>query len=174
MPNPHFWSNTNAVIRGNFPIGVTKYLFWPGTTWASRVTSTHHFWTMIPLVMWACGGGLEWRALPLSFIVVAINVLLSRWMTPHSINFPKDGLGSSSDGDDRGELERKYVLYLNLNLAHELWTDLNIGILLIGEGRIPYMIRLLVWWCFCHSLVYGFLYCIFFYFLSGETFSNQN
>lgn len=146
--------------RGSFPIGVTKYLFWPGTTWASRVTSTHHFWT-VPLVMWASGGALEWRALPLSFIIVAINVLLSHWMTPHSIMFPKEDLGGNGDGHDcRGGLTKKDVLYLNLNLAHELWTDLHIGFLLIGEGKIPYLIRLLVWWSFCNSLVFSFLYCV--------------
>ncbi|KAG7341586.1 cupin domain containing protein [Nitzschia inconspicua] len=87
---------------GTFPIGVTKYLFWPGTTWASRITSSHHFWT-IPLVMWATGG---WHieALPISMVAVTVNVILSWYMTPISICL-KD--------------EKDENIYLNLNMAHE-------------------------------------------------------
>lgn len=119
--------------------------------------------------MWASDGALDWRALPLSFFVVAINVVLSRWMTPHWIEFPPRDSGRRKDGgdgdlnDDRGGVHvEKDVLYLNLNLAHELWTDLNIDFLLIGEGSIPYLIRLLMWWFLCNSAVFGVLYCVSF------------
>lgn len=27
-----------------FPVGVAKYLTWPETSWARRITSTHHMW----------------------------------------------------------------------------------------------------------------------------------
>ena len=125
-----------------FPIGVSKYLFWPGTTWASRLTSTHHLWT-IPLVMYASGGGIHPLSLPLSVIVVSVNVLLSRLLTPHSIvaqdnkNYP--------------------VQYLNLNLAYELWSDINLPFLLVLEDRIPYLYRLFVaWWSF-NAIVFAVL-----------------
>jgi hypothetical protein len=34
------------VLTGRFPIGVAKYLTWPETSWARRLTSTHHVWFM--------------------------------------------------------------------------------------------------------------------------------
>ena len=61
--------------------------------------------------------------------VVTINVLLSRWMTPISIQF-----------QGKGEKE----LYLNLNMAHELWKDIQFKFLLMGEDRLPYLVRLLI------------------------------
>ena len=126
--------------RGTFPIGVSNYLFWPGTTWASRVTSTHHFWT-IPLVMWATGG-FHLLALPLSMFVVTVNVLLSRWMTPISIKFK-----------GKGETD----LYLNLNMAHELWKDIQFKFLLKGEDVLPYPVRLLIGWFLCNIILFAFL-----------------
>lgn len=94
---------------GKFPIGVTKYLFWPGTSFASRITSTHHLWT-IPLVLWA-SGGMHFLSLPLSAFVVVSNVLLSRFMTPRSIIL--------KNNHDKNEEK-----YLNINMAHELWRGM--------------------------------------------------
>lgn len=33
-----------------FPIGVAKYITWPETSWARRLTSTHHLW-FIPVCL---------------------------------------------------------------------------------------------------------------------------
>jgi hypothetical protein len=90
--------------RGTFPAGVCKYLL--RNNWINRISSCHHLWT-IPLVFWGCGGVFQWLAVPLSGIIIILNVLLSRWMTPISIE-------NSGDEDDE-----KY-LYLNINLSHEM------------------------------------------------------
>lgn len=124
-------------------MGVTKYLFWPGTTWASRFTSTHHFWT-IPLVVWTTGGILHLAALPLSVVAVAVNVALSRYMTPLSIQFK----------------DKKEVLYLNLNMAHEVWTDIQFQFLLVGQETVPYAVRLLIGWSICNTAAFAFLYAV--------------
>jgi len=125
------------VCSGRFPVGVSKYLFWPGTTWANRVTSSHHLWT-IPLVTWTTGG-VHPLALPLSFFVVVTSVSLSRLMTPRSIIC--------------GKGER----YLNLNLCHELWSDIEMEWLRFGEDRIPYLVRLFIAWSCCNAAVYCLL-----------------
>ncbi len=132
-----------------FPIGVSEYLFWPGTTWASRLTSTHHLWT-IPLVLYASGSGLHPLSFPLSVLLVLVNVLLSRLLTPHSI-------ASTDDADD--ETKKKHPPhYLNLNLAYELWSDIkNFPFLFVLEDRLPYLFRLFVaWWSF-NAIVFAFL-----------------
>ena len=130
--------------RGVFPIGVSKYLFWPGTTLAHRITSTHHLWT-IPLVLWA-SQGCHPLSLILSYFVVSINVLLSKWLTPISICF--------------SGMEKQEVTYMNINLSHELWTDIKFGFLLAGEELLPYLIRLQVGWFLCNTAVFGFLYMV--------------
>ena len=93
-----------CMTRGTFPAGVCKYLL--RNNWINRITSCHHLWT-IPLVFWGCGGVFHWLAVPLSGIIIILNVLLSRWMTPISI----ENLGDEDD--------EKY-LYLNINLSHEM------------------------------------------------------
>ena len=60
----------------------------------------------IPLVLWVCGGVFHWLALPLSFIVVPLNVIISHAMTPIAIRIP-----GKDDEED---------LYLNVNLSHEV------------------------------------------------------
>ena len=40
------------LLTGKFPFGVSKYIFWDGVSWKSRITSTHHLWT-IPLLLYA-------------------------------------------------------------------------------------------------------------------------
>jgi hypothetical protein len=70
-------------VKGKFPVGVCAYLFWPSTTNARRLTSTHHLWT-IPLLLHCCQG-LHLAALPLSFLATSIAVCLTRAMTPESL-----------------------------------------------------------------------------------------
>ncbi len=96
-------------------------------------------------MLWAGGGAIHHNSLPLSFVVVSVNVILSRLLTPHSIAATDDGSQSSH--------------YLNLNLAYELWPDIKVPLLLIWEDRIPYLVRLLLAWWFFNAVVFVFL-CI--------------
>ena len=181
--------------KGKFIIGCTRYLFWDGTTWSSRLTSTHHLWT-IPLVLWACRG-IDILALPLSFVVVTTNVLLSRWLTPIRIDIPpvaEDELISKTSQQDNNNCSRNInddqssrsplppktttklttSLYLNLNLAHELWSDIPFKFLRYGEESIPYLIRLLVVWFICNTLVYGLLSFLSWMIFGGVATSNPD
>jgi hypothetical protein len=128
------------LVVGRFPIGVCKYLFWDGTTWANRITATHHLWT-IPVVLYATQG-LHWLALPLSGVYMTTNVLLSRYMTPPCV---------------RVSPEEKEEKYLNVNLAHALWKDIQIKCLEINHGdpSAPvYLVRLLSRWQGFNLLVF--------------------
>jgi hypothetical protein len=81
-------------------------------------------------------------SLPLSAVVVVANVSLSRWMTPHSIEMNEDD-----------------VRYLNINLSHEIWTDVkNIQFLRIYEGKLPWILRLFCLWLSFNSIVFTLLY----------------
>lgn len=127
-----------------FPIGVAKYITWPGTSLCTRLTCTHHLWT-IPLFVTAAGG-VHVAAFPLSVIIVIVNVVLSRWLTPFQLP----------------------TKYLNVNLSYELWRDVKIEILQINYGDPPlflYLFRLLWrWLCFnflVFLLLYSVSYCIF-------------
>lgn len=128
--------------RKKFPIGVSKYLFWPGTTWASRLTSSHHLWT-IPLVLWANVESLHVLTLPLSALAVIVNVSLSRLLIPHWI--------AASERDKLAEH------YLNVNLAYEVWSDVKVPILYIFEDRIPHLIRLFVLASIFNVMAYVFM-----------------
>jgi len=85
---------------------------------------------------------------------MAVNVLLSRWMTPACIEH------SPSD-----------VKYLNTNLSHELWKDITFDILQINYDNPPaglYLFRLLWRWQGFNTLVYGFLYAVCWGVTGGE------
>ena len=71
------------LLLGKFPVGVCKYLFWPETTFWTRVTCTHHLWT-IPLLLTATRG-VHILALPLSFTAMTINVVSSRLLIPFHV-----------------------------------------------------------------------------------------
>ena len=125
-----------------FPIGVAKYITWPGTSFATRLTCTHHLWT-IPLFV-TTARGVHPAALLLSVVIVVVNVLLSRWLTPFSLSNDKNN-----------------NKYLNVNLAFELWRDVKIEILQINHGDPPvmlYLFRLLWRWQCFNLLVFFFLY----------------
>lgn len=101
-PNP-FTRNCS----GKFPIGVSKYIFWPGMTWASRLATTHHLWTLP--VMLNAAQGTHPASLPLSMVALVTNVLLFLWMTPIKI------------------VHGKQSSYINANVAHELWKDIKLS-----------------------------------------------
>jgi hypothetical protein len=127
-----------------FPIGVAKYITWPGTSWAILVTSTHHLWN-IPLFLLGAQG-LHPLAFPLSVPVMIANVCLSRWMIPKVL--------ISKKGDDK---------YLNVNLSHELWKDISFSLLQINYDDPPtvtYLIRLFLRWQGFNFLVFVLLYSL--------------
>jgi hypothetical protein len=116
-----------------FPIGVTQYLTWPETCFFTRVTCTHHLWT-IPLFVTA-SGGVHVLAFPISVVIVVTNVLLSRWLTPFSLSNK----------------------YLNVNLSHELWRDVKLAFLQINHDDPPlvlYLFRLLWRWQLFNLMVF--------------------
>ena len=88
-----------------FPIGVAKYLTWPNTSFATRITATHHLWT-IPLALYAVGGQLHWESYVLSVYVVTSHVLLSRWLTPFTIQgIRKNDNAETKDYQDKYQCE---------------------------------------------------------------------
>lgn len=136
-----------AAVR-KFPVGVAKYLLWPETSNARRATSTHHLFT-IPLVLWQVGG-LHLKALPISYGLVALHVILSRLLTPHVI-FVKGG----DDG------KAMIPQYLNLNLAHEVWRDIKFKFLQITvPNPFVYLPNLLVRWLLFNSIVFAAIFAV--------------
>lgn len=141
-------------ITSEFPIGVTKYLTWKQTLWIDRLTCTHHLWT-IPLYI--CGAnGLDFNSYYLSVVIVTIQVLLSRWLTPHRIQLiecdadTKEGLNGTPEDPTR-------YRYLNVNLSHELWRDISFSFLQISKDDPPvlvYLFRLLWRWQVLNFLVF--------------------
>lgn len=123
-----------------FPIGVAKYITWPGTSFSTRITCTHHLWT-IPLFI-SCAKGIHPATFPLSVVIVVTNVALSRWLTPFCIP----------------------TKYLNVNLSYELWKDVKLDLLQINYDDPPldvYLFRLLWRWALAFNfLVFGVLYTV--------------
>lgn len=170
---------------GTFPVGVSKYIFWKGTSWKTRITCTHHLWTL-PVLLKAAGG-LHFMALPLSVPIMVTNVCLSRWMTPsHIIVVPvakttgakttgaatADASATSASADPSPLATQTTTMttttttttkYLNVNLSHELWTDISIRQLQIHKDHPAvhvYLWRLLWRWAVFNSLVFGLLHCL--------------
>ena len=130
-------------LTGKFPIGVAKYLTWKQTLWIDRLTCTHHLWT-IPLFLYGAGG-MNLHSFVLSVYVVAIQVLLSRWLTPHHIEVASSDSFSQNNQSD----PTRYYRYLNVNLSHELWRDITFPFLQISKDNPScwiYVFRLLWRW----------------------------
>jgi hypothetical protein len=80
-------------------------------------------------------------AYPLSAVVMATNVCLSRWMTPRVL--------TSKAGVEK---------YLNVNLSHEVWRDISFSALKFTDDPYVYVFRLLGFWQGFNSLVFVLLY----------------
>lgn len=93
--------------------------------------------------MWASGGDISILCLPLSSVVILVNILISRFTTPHYIAALEDPPRPSH--------------YLNLNLAHELWSDIKMPFLLVFEDQVPYLIRLFAAWSGFNAIVFWML-----------------
>jgi hypothetical protein len=136
-----------------------KYLTWPETSWVTRVTCTHHLWT-IPVLLTATGGSVPWSALPLAFVLMSLNVCMSRFMIPFEAVVP-------SAGKDKPD-KRKY---LNVNLSHELWKDIQFEFLQINYDSPPvylYILRLLWRWHGFNTIVFGILLVLGQVFFAGD------
>lgn len=124
-------------LTGRFAVGVAKYLTWPSTTWWTRLTCTHHLWTL-PLFLGYAAAPLPYHALLFSGLLMIMHVCLSRLLTPFHI---KDK-------------------YLNVNLSHELWKDISLEGLQISKDNPPghvYLFRLLLRWQGFNVIVYAAL-----------------
>merc|ERR1712146_109 len=112
------------VFIGKFKVGVAKYLIWPDTHWTSKITATHHLW-FIPFVGYilARSGGLKFESWYLSAIAMTCLWIVSRHTVPKTLKNKKDDT----------------ELYMNVNLAYELWKDVKIRILEVLTKDVPYV-----------------------------------
>ena len=145
---------TGWVLSGfkKFPVGVAKYLTWPETSWATRITCTHHLWT-IPLLIYACGGiPYPIHTFILSTFVMILNVSMSRWLTPFVLE------ARNKTTNDKHEV----VKYLNVNLSHEVWKDITFDSLQIKHDNPPtylYLLRLLLRWQLFNGIILFVVLC---------------
>jgi hypothetical protein len=151
------------ILYRTFPIGVMKYLTWKQTLWIDAFTCTHHLWT-IPLFLYNSARNnddavLTWRTLVLSYYVVVVHVLLSRWLTPHHIS-SRHPTVQNDDGGEKKTNKNNGIddyRYLNVNLAHELWQDITIPFLQISKDNPTcwvYLFRLLWRWQLFNTIVF--------------------
>lgn len=162
------------LVSGKFPVGVAKYLAWPETTWITRVTCTHHLWT-IPLLLTTSGGVIPFSALGLSFILMTLNVCLSRFMIPLEVIAPVSStlltVGSTNTNDTNNEEDKGQSKYLNVNLSHELWRDIKIELIQINYDNPPvfrYIFRLLWRWQGFNAMVFVVLVLLGRVFFAGD------
>jgi hypothetical protein len=130
--------------KRRFLVGVCQYVFDDQTSWKTRITCTHHLWT-IPAVIWQLVHEEElaivlrrgmsqqsivtaWLFLSLlSLLYMTVHVVLSRLLIPlYDVETGK---------------------YLNVNLGHALWKDVKIPWLQINHpSAATYLPRLLLRW----------------------------
>jgi len=154
-----------------FPIGVMKYLTWPETPHISKLTSTHHLWT-IPVLLYGTRG-LHPLSFPLAMVITTLNVCLSRWMTPHVIRQKEKEESTPKQQQQQQQPQkqggRPAIKYLNVNLAHEVWKDVTHIIYVNDKSTTPvYLFNLLWRWQGFNFLVYKFLVLV-----SNQVFGND-
>lgn len=93
---------------GFFPFGTASYVAWPETSYIELITTLHHVW-YLPLLFAVLrgNGSLPWSTFLNSYIASPILLVLARILTP-----------KMHDG-----------MYLNVNMAHEWWKDVDIEFL---------------------------------------------
>lgn len=94
---------------GSFPVGLAAYVAWPETTWGEIITSTHHVW-FSPLclyIMYKLRGKYAIKSWLISGAFI-LPVTLSSLFIPEEII-----------------LENGEPYYLNINMAHGWWKDVN-------------------------------------------------
>lgn len=93
---------------GFFPFGTASYVAWPETPYLEVLTTLHHVW-FLPLLFAVLrkNGDLPWSTFLYSYIASPVLLTLARILTP-----------KVHDG-----------MYLNVNMAHEWWKDVDIDFL---------------------------------------------
>ena len=115
-------------------------------------------------------GGIRLEAFPLSAVVMVVNVLLSRWLTPRSILYhspapvsvpsPRKGGTSANASDNSASVSTNHIeehKYLNVNLSHELWKDITFDCLQIRHDDPSvgvYLWRLLWRWQVFNGVIF--------------------
>ncbi|KAN0009584.1 hypothetical protein ACTFIU_006879 [Dictyostelium citrinum] len=96
------------LITGSFPLGNAEYISWPTITWGEIITTTHHAW-FVPLSMICLhrNGGYPSGAWSGSMLCVIPVVYLSK-LFPKILVLPDNS-----------------TFYLNINMVHEWWSDMN-------------------------------------------------
>ncbi|KAN0055436.1 hypothetical protein ACTA71_008547 [Dictyostelium dimigraforme] len=96
------------LISGTFPLGNAEYISWPTITWGEIITTTHHAW-FVPLSMICLhrNGGYPSGAWSGSMLCVIPVVYLSK-LFPKILVLPDNS-----------------TFYLNINMVHEWWSDMN-------------------------------------------------
>jgi len=124
------------VATGRFQVGVARYLM--EQSWASRVTATHHLWTLPLILGHTRGVAGDVRIYVLSSLLVALATAKCRVLTPEC----------------EGSKE------LNVNLAFAPYKDLPymFGVFEIRHpSAIVYLLRLWSRWLVLNALVFAFL-----------------
>jgi hypothetical protein len=117
---------------------------------------THHLWTIPLLLGVSRTGTLHILSFWLSLLVGIVNVSMSRWLTPHTIERP----------------ESSETKYLNVNMAHEMWKDITMGFThKIADRDAPthvflFQMLVLVGGAF-NSIAFSVLYCLSWLVTSG-------
>ena len=149
------------VFFRKFPIGVAKYLTWKNKHWSTKITCTHHIWTL-PLVFYACDYTLHCASYLFSIYLMIVQVIISSWMIPPCIalKLPANNNAATSN-------TTTFYKYLNINLSYELWKDITFSFLQISYDNPPkylYLFRLFWKWSllnlFVFILLYNFLFVI--------------
>lgn len=168
--------------KGTFPIGVAKYLTWPETSFATRITCTHHLWT-IPVLLYGCWcwtltHGNVSRSVSGSVSVsgtdngnvsgndngLALTLTLLDFMGGAAYGFSAIVM-SLSVGLSRWmtpfyitDVDRDSAKkYLNVNLSHELWRDITFDFLQIqydNPSTGVYLFRLLWRWQLLNGIIF--------------------
>jgi len=96
------------LITGDFPIGLAAYVAWPETSWAELISSTHHMW-FIPLLLMVLhkNGGFPFKSW-----LIAVSMIFPIQLI--SLCFPEEIILSNGE-----------PYYLNVNMAHGWWRDMN-------------------------------------------------
>lgn len=113
-------------VTGRFVIGVAKYLTWPETSWARRLTSTHHLW-FIPFCIAATVREAACHASMLIVVVVSGPVAVQAPVPAYQSRLPRElavlHLVSSSYRDSIDPADRRMLASSALGC--------------VRQGRIP-------------------------------------
>ena len=165
--------------RRRFLVGVCQYVFDEQVSWHTRVTCTHHLWT-IPFVVWSVlhqndydnasliileephGFWAQWCLLfGLSGLATTVHVLVSRAWIP-LYDHCEDAITTTNPGDSSNTASPSSSVsstkkYLNVNLGHALWRDVTLPFLQITHPHaVVYMPRLLLRWQ-CLNGIFAFV-----------------